>query len=388
MDSFVENVDTNKEVEKINSPKKEEKSENYSNYEDMKSVTEQISAILTTMPENGTDFSVKKMDWSKSESEINGRNATYQDNSSRASSSDTSSTENEDDESEADSSELDEEDCARRRSQCLDEMTTIEKQFMDIRDQLYRERHTQIMQKLDEVNAGTAPEYLQQLLALETSKQVRMQVSDIYQRLRLNALKTNLEAETQANAQHLKNEKQILMGRIEFDLSEKMHRLEEDRENVDLSNQLWGDGRDLDPIFRKKKKKEEVYPSFSFGGVKRKKKPVTVTGPYIVYMLRDCDIMEDWTAIKRAIVSKRRTTSDKIHRKRHACKYLDGKVIYGIKTFEKGQHVTVRKRGESPTLGKISGINPTEILVERTNGSKAKLYIHQLQRGVYTLQHR
>jgi len=42
------------------------------------------------------------------------------------------------DESEAESSELDEEDCNRRRSQCIDEMTTIEKQFMDIRDQYGR----------------------------------------------------------------------------------------------------------------------------------------------------------------------------------------------------------------------------------------------------------
>ena len=31
----------------------------------------------------------------------------------------------------------------------------------------------------------------------------------------------------------------------------------------------------------------------------RRRKPVTVTGPYIVYMLKDVDIIEDWTTIKK-----------------------------------------------------------------------------------------
>ena len=39
-----------------------------------------------------------------------------------------------------------------------------------------------------------------------------------------------------------------------------------------------------------------------------RKKPVTVSGPYIVYMLNDADILEDWTAIKKALsVSKRKS---------------------------------------------------------------------------------
>ena len=31
----------------------------------------------------------------------------------------------------------------------------------------------------------------------------------------------------------------------------------------------------------------------------RRRKPITVTGPYIVYMLKDVDIIEDWTTIKK-----------------------------------------------------------------------------------------
>ena len=32
-------------------------------------------------------------------------------------------------------SEMDEEDCERRRMECLDEMTNLEKQFTDLKDQ-------------------------------------------------------------------------------------------------------------------------------------------------------------------------------------------------------------------------------------------------------------
>ncbi|TMS21260.1 Breast cancer metastasis-suppressor 1-like protein-A [Larimichthys crocea] len=49
-----------------------------------------------------------------------------------------------------DSSEMDEEDCERRRTECLDEMSNLEKQFTDLKDQLYRERLSQVNSKLTE----------------------------------------------------------------------------------------------------------------------------------------------------------------------------------------------------------------------------------------------
>ena len=37
----------------------------------------------------------------------------------------------------------------------------------------------------------------------------------------------------------------------------------------------------------------------------RRKKPVTVTGPYIIYMLREADIVDDWTLIKKSLQQQR-----------------------------------------------------------------------------------
>lgn len=68
------------------------------------------------------------------------------------------------------------------------------------------------------------------------------------------------------------------------ELVERIRRLEEDRHNVDISWADWGTD---------KRQSKVRGPG--------RKKAVTVTGPYVVYMLRDEDIMEDWTIIRKAL---------------------------------------------------------------------------------------
>uniref|UniRef100_A0A8C7WV02 Uncharacterized protein n=1 Tax=Oryzias sinensis TaxID=183150 RepID=A0A8C7WV02_9TELE len=67
--------------------------------------------------------------------------------------------------------EMDEEDCERRRVECLNEMSNLEKQFTDLKDQLYRERLNQVNSKLAEVEAGRATEYLDPLEVLRENMQ-------------------------------------------------------------------------------------------------------------------------------------------------------------------------------------------------------------------------
>lgn len=81
---------------------------------------------------------------------------------------------------------------------------------------------------------------------------------------------------------------------IKSDLEEKIRRLEEDRNN-DFTSELW-----LETALKRKNKK-----SIDLFGDK-KKKPVTVSGPYLVYMLNDVDIVEDWTVIKKALAAPKR----------------------------------------------------------------------------------
>ncbi|KAA8583310.1 hypothetical protein FQN60_015856 [Etheostoma spectabile] len=79
-----------------------------------------------------------------------------------------------------DSSEMDDEDCERRRMECLDEMTTLEKQFTDLKEQLYKERLSQVDIKLQEVMAGCAQEYLEPLANLQENMQIRTKVAELW----------------------------------------------------------------------------------------------------------------------------------------------------------------------------------------------------------------
>uniref|UniRef100_A0A4W5MQS5 BRMS1 like transcriptional repressor b n=1 Tax=Hucho hucho TaxID=62062 RepID=A0A4W5MQS5_9TELE len=198
-----------------------------------------------------------------------------------------------------DSSDMDDEDCERRRIECMDEMTTLEKQFGDLKEQLYKERLSQVDIKLKEVIAGCAQEYLEPLANLQENMQIRTKVAGIYRELCLESVKNKYDCEIQAACQHWESEKLLLFDTVQSELEEKIRRLEEDRHSIDITSELWNDGLHS----RKNKKKDPFCPA-------KKKKPVVFSffltpfsRPYIVYMLQDLDILEDWTAIRKAMAS-------------------------------------------------------------------------------------
>ncbi|KAM9355691.1 breast cancer metastasis-suppressor 1-like protein-A [Pholidichthys leucotaenia] len=281
-----------------------------------------------------------------------------------------------------DSSEMDDEDCERRRMECLDEMTTLEKQFTDLKEQLYKERLSQVDIKLQEVMAGCAQEYLEPLANLQENMQIRTKVAGIYRELCLESVKNKYECEIQAACQHWESEKLLLFDTVQSELEEKIRRLEEDRHSIDITSELWNDGLHS----RKNKKKDPFCPV-------KKKKPVVVSGPYIVYMLQDLDILEDWTAIRKAMASlgPHRVKVDvpvvKADRHHHVARSEDGRLFYDSQWYCRGQAICIHKKDEYPTSAIITTINNDEVWFKRLDGTKSKLYISQLQKGKYTIKH-
>lgn len=210
-----------------------------------------------------------------------------------------------------DSSELDEEECDRRRGEYLTDLSDLERQFSLLREQLYRERVTQVEAKLDEVRVGEATEYLMPLEELQEALRVRLEVACILRQLRLQNISNKHEAELLASKQNFENEKVMLWDTIEGELEDKIRRLEEDRNNVDVTSQVWAEQN----LHRKRRRHRQGSNSSTD---RKKKKPTTVAGPYIVYMLREPDIVDDWTTIKKALTaSKRKSKFGKITSPRH-----------------------------------------------------------------------
>ncbi|KAL1788570.1 breast cancer metastasis-suppressor 1 [Sigmodon hispidus] len=205
-------------------------------------------------------------------------------------------------ESEEESSEMDDEDYERRRSECVSEMLDLEKQFSELKEKLFRERLSQLRLRLEEVGAERAPEYTEPLGGLQQSLKIRIQVAGIYKGFCLDVIRNKYECELQGAKQHLESEKLLLYDTLLGELQERIQRLEEDRQSLDISSEWWDDRLHA----RGSSKTWDSLPPS-----KRKKAPL-VSGPYIVYMLQEIDILEDWTAIKkaRAAVSPQKRKAD------------------------------------------------------------------------------
>ncbi|XP_071077489.1 breast cancer metastasis-suppressor 1 isoform X4 [Desmodus rotundus] len=128
-------------------------------------------------------------------------------------------------ESEEESSEMDDEDYERRRSECVNEMLDLEKQFSELKEKLFRERLSQLRVRLEEVGAERAPEYTEPLGGLQRSLKIRIQVAGIYKGFCLDVIRNKYECELQGAKQHLEGE-----------LQERIQRLEEDRQSLDISS--------------------------------------------------------------------------------------------------------------------------------------------------------
>lgn len=181
-----------------------------------------------------------------------------------------------------DSSEMDESECEVRRTECMENLTDLERQFTMLREQLYRERIAQVDHQLAEVKGGRSPEYLGPLQELQENMRVRTEVAGILKQLRITNITNKFNAEEQAARQNFESEKGLAWDHYHEDLIETIKRLEEDRHNVEIS---WGEGGEWGSRSR----------------TRNRKKVVTVSGPYIVYMLEPQDIMEDWNIIRKSL---------------------------------------------------------------------------------------
>lgn len=259
-----------------------------------------ISPIWATVPSYPVQLAMpgvkRNRDQERDESE--NEEGDQESDSDRSSDDESTSTEGTDSD---DSSELDEEECDRRRGEYLTDLSDLERQFSLLREQLYRERVTQVEGKLEEVRHGGAGEYLGPLEELEEGMRIRLEVSCVLRQYRLNNINNKHEAELVAAKQNYENEKVMLWDLIEGELEDKIRRLEEDRNNVDVTSQVWAEQN-----LHRKKRRHRQGSNSSLDH--RRRKPTTVAGPYIIYMLREPDIVEDWTTIKKALTASKRKT--------------------------------------------------------------------------------
>lgn len=90
----------------------------------------------------------------------------------------------------------------------------------------------------------------------------------------------------------------MVKEQIRLELEDKLKRLEEDR-NSSSGDSFFTDC--LQSLKKKKRYSAQIDNCFFRDIPDRRKKPVTVAGPFVVYLLPDSDIIEDYNLIKTAI---------------------------------------------------------------------------------------
>ncbi|ELU01106.1 hypothetical protein CAPTEDRAFT_94286 [Capitella teleta] len=282
-----------------------------------------------------------------------------------------------------DSSEIDEAEIERRRNECLDDMNALEEQFFELKEHLCKERLGQVEAKLSEVRAEKALEYLEPLAELQENMRIHTQVAGILKELRIQNVKNQSEAESQAAMQNFESEKMLLFDHVRQELEDKIRRLEEDRHNIDISTEF------LQSSNKRRKKGSGPLPHFTTPG-DRRRKPVTVTDILFVYLVKHPDIVEDWTTIKKALKQsekKKKAIHPKQEKHPFAARFEDGKLFYENEWYSRGHHIIIDNKEDSPVHASITAINTGEVWVKRSDGNKSKLYIAQLQKGKYTVRH-
>ena len=94
-----------------------------------------------------------------------------------------------------DSSDMDVEECEKKREEFIEDISELEGQFAVLREQLYRERLSQIETKLEEVANGRALEYLQPLEELQEAMRVQLEVGTVLRQLRQKNINNKYEAD-------------------------------------------------------------------------------------------------------------------------------------------------------------------------------------------------
>ncbi|XP_065919760.1 breast cancer metastasis-suppressor 1-like protein isoform X2 [Dysidea avara] len=268
-------------------------------------------------------------------------------------------------------SEYDEEIDEKRKSCCVEDVTTLEKYFMELKNCLYHEKMTDIDRRLDAVKDSSSQEYLQQLQELEKVLDQREKLAEMKYRSKLEYIQACFDEELQTAEKQQEEEQRTIRQKIEQEIKEKISQSQEEMVANELS-EGWGS------THRKRRRLEFSQPE-------KRKKPSSVSGPYIVYMLREIDILEDVKMIRKSWISKV-TELQQQYEAENTIVVQGDKLLINNNPLTVGTRVVLKNTTTQDTHRvTIAGISSSKITVAREDDSKAAMSLSSLQTGLFTV---
>jgi len=297
-----------------------------------------------------------------------------------------------------------------------------EDEYIEIREQIYRDKLAYLKQQLEQLEQGLHPDYLRKLKKLETVFKDRLLLNEVWKEYEIQRAEEDYILEKEFAGRELEEKKVELQDNLISEYEEKKRNVESERITIELT----GDSMEIKPVTTRKLRRRPNDPinvnSSSSSSDKRRK----LAPAQLAYLLDESEIIDDLRAITRGtgttgngcgynrngngIGSKRNSHANSparhldqspnrspIHgsysswnnsadnQSTFEARVEDGKLFYEKRWYHRGQTVQVEGK-KARFSGVISAIGAEAVWVRRpADGGKVKISIWQLCRGKYTL---
>ncbi|KAJ3212213.1 hypothetical protein HDU82_003184 [Entophlyctis luteolus] len=195
----------------------------------------------------------------------------------------------------------------KRHREFMDRVELIGREFAESKERIYFEKLAAFKQELRDVqddqqqHAGTHQEFEERIALLEFERKAAIRKAELFRNYQLECANVIYQVEKEAYDQEYLAEKQGLREKILQQLEDRRKKLKEDRDNFDVTNDFSSDSNKA--IYTRKTTRAQAakLPDDKKDGGRLKPKGKAGGGPSLQIQLKEADVQEDLSAIKRII---------------------------------------------------------------------------------------
>ncbi|XP_017686834.1 sin3 histone deacetylase corepressor complex component SDS3 isoform X1 [Chiroxiphia lanceolata] len=265
-----------------------------------------------------------------------------------------------------------------------------EEDFVEMKEQMYQDKLASLKRQLQQLQEGTLQEYQKRMKKLDQQYKERIRNAELFLQLETDQVEKNYVKEKKAAAKEFEDKKIELKENLIAELEEKKKMIE----NEKLTMELTGDSMEVKPIMTRKLRRRPNDP-VPIPDKRRKPAPAQLN-----YLLTDEQIMEDLRTLNKLKSPKRPAspsspehlpaTPAESPAQRFEARIEDGKLYYDKRWYHKSQAIYLESKDNTKISCVISSVGANEVIwVRKTSDStKMRIYLGQLQRGVFVIRRR
>ncbi|MBN3274913.1 SDS3 deacetylase, partial [Polyodon spathula] len=271
-----------------------------------------------------------------------------------------------------------------------------EDDYVEIKEQMYQDKLASLKRQLAQLQEGTLQEYQKRMKKLDQQYKERLRNADLFLQLETEQVERNYIKEKKAAVKEFEDKKIELKENLIAELEEKKKMVE----NEKLTMELTGDSMEVKPIMTRKLRRRPNDP-VPIPDKRRKPAPDILLAHMYSLQSPHCDeqIMEDLRVLNKLKSPKRPaspsspehlpSTLTESPAQRYEARIEEGKLYYDKRWYHKSQAIYLESKENTKISCVISSVGTNEIWVRKTSDStKMRIYLGQLQRGVYVIRRR